>query len=213
MNTNMLKLLSLLALTGCIVTGFGVVKFWQAPLLVPKHRQVLAWRPDFTPSSHAGSTETAELSFAELSSRPIFAPSRRPFVPPVSVVPEPPPEPVTIAPIPQSVPVPEPIIAAVPPPAPLIDPAQFQLKGIMQSGNKKSALIVTPQSPDGAWMVKDSDIMGWTLVRIERNSVLLNGEERDVTLQQYSEKPTLDQSNATAIAPGVQPSLASSVGN
>jgi hypothetical protein len=191
MNTNILKLLSCVALAAC------------SPALQPEARPVLAWQPDFNPSAIAGDKETPSASYDELLEHSIFAPTRRPFVPPIPPVVEPPPEPVAMAPA--SEPPPPPPTVLTPPPAPMTDPQQFQLKGIMQAGNQVKALIVTPENPEGTWLANEAHIMGWTLVRIERNSVILKGDGRNVTLQQYTDKPANDSSKAAADAQDVRP--------
>jgi hypothetical protein len=209
MNTNVFKLLTLVALAGCGLAAAGVVNLWYTPELKPDARPVLAWQPDFNPSPVVSGKDTAQLSYDELVVRPIFSPSRQPFVLPAPVVVEPPPEPVAVAPVPEPVPAPapepEPVLISAPPPPPLTDPQLFQLKGIMQSGNQISALITTPDNPDGRWLLRESNIMGWRLDRIERNSIVLKGDGRTVTLQQYTDKPPLDAPKAAADALGVQP--------
>ncbi len=204
MNTNVLKLFSLIAFAVCMIASVSIFHFGSVPMVVPEARSILAWQPDFAPNANSTSTENSAQSSAELSARPIFAPSRRPFVPPAPIVAEPPPQLVVVAPEPQPVPEPELVPVAAAQPVPLVDPNQFELKGIMQSDGIVSAFVVTPEAPDGTWLTKKSEIMGWTMARIDRNSIVLTGEGREVVLQQYVEKPEQDSAKKQATAPAAQ---------
>jgi hypothetical protein len=213
MNTSVLKLFALIGCALSIVAALGVFQYVRAPIIAPETRSVLAWRPDFTPNANLTSAEPKAQSFAELATRPIFAPSRRPFSPLAPVAVEPPPQPVVVTPELPVVPEPQPAPVAEVEPAPLIDPDKFELKGIMLIDGKTSALIVTPDAPDGAWLANKSEIMGWKLARIDRNSVMLKGDGREVVLQQYMEKAPQEQSKTGALAPAVPPIPAPSTSN
>jgi general secretion pathway protein N len=108
--------------------------------------------------------------------RPIFSPSRRPFVAaPVAPAVEPVPEqvqPEQAAPLPVAVENPEP-------------PPQFSLKGILISPDKSSAFLVTAGIPAGQWLGIGDDFAGWTIKSIENNAVTLVRGEQSTVVELY----------------------------
>ena len=86
-------------------------------------------------------------SFAQTLERPLFWQTRRP-------------KPATAA------------VVVVPPPPP--EPAGLDLRLVgLLTGNdgKPRALIVSPQQPNGRWLVEGGEVDGWRLTRIGNNVV------------------------------------------
>ncbi len=108
--------------------------------------------------------------------RPLFGPTRRPFVP-VPLAAES--EEVEAEPAPQ----PEPEVAALS----YDDPAQLRLMGVLLTDNIASALIATPDRPEGKWFERGSEVIGWTIDAIAPNSVTLKVSDKTHVIQHYQQ--------------------------
>ncbi|NJO36216.1 MAG: hypothetical protein HC869_27375 [Rhodospirillales bacterium] len=151
-----------------LVAGYQA---WQAPRVAPEERRVLPWNPQVKFEETSPGTSAAENEFDESFARPLFSATRKPFVP-IAVAMEPPqPEP------PPEMPVAEPATG--------FDPSQFILKGIWADGEKRRALIATPDNPDGEWSGIGSELSGWIVKEIGLNAIIVSSGEKRVTLQQY----------------------------
>ncbi len=168
------KLVSLLFLVG--IAGVAAIALWlvRHPYPLLSNRPVAAWTPEL--QVVGGDVPAAPANaYAETFSRPIFSPTRRPFQVAVAAAPveeEQQPEPDA----------PEPEPAAAP------DSTQLLLKGIFISANASSALIVSPDKPEGAWIVAGDEVAGWKLLEINKDSVSLSAAGQSIELKQYVEK-------------------------
>jgi hypothetical protein len=181
--------LFLIALTVALVIVLR--GFFSHPGLNLNDRPIGSWKPDLEGTTvafePAGTTE-GQSKWSETFTRPLFSPTRRPFVAPKQ------PEPEPVAEVqPPAEPTPEPVEpppAPEPPPElpPPYDPGQFQLKGVLQNGENLAVLLATPDAPNGLWLSTGSEIMGWTIVNIDKNAVTLETGANKVVVQQYVEK-------------------------
>lgn len=137
-------------------------------------RPLVKWSPNLDTPPDLSHRTVKEAHWTETFSRPLFHPTRRPFVPVVDA-----PEPAAS---------PE---GPTPPPEPILvfDPNQLVLKGIMMSSQKSRALITTPDQPGGSWIEPGSMVMGWKVEKVDRNSVLLRANGQSHVLKQYVDNP------------------------
>ena len=173
----MFRSLSLLMLIGSLTLLGGVYWFWKNPLPSAVDRPVARWQPELSARVAFGDSVDPLHNKENTFSRPVFAPTRRPFVATVVNVQQVQTEQI-----------------AVQPPSPsqtLTDSSLFQLKGILLSASRTAALIVTPENTDGKWYSDADDVMGWKIGKINANSVELiaNGQSR--TIQQYVDNSQL----------------------
>ncbi len=175
MRSYVFRSLSLLMLVGILISLAGVYWFWKNPLPSAIARPVARWQPELSENvvldDPAGPLHNKEDTF----SRPVFSPTRRPFVAPVVSTQQVQPEQVVVQAPPQT----------------LTDSSLFQLKGILLSDSRTAALIVTPENADGKWYSNTDSVMGWKIGKINANSVELiaNGQSR--TIQQYVDNSQL----------------------
>jgi type II secretory pathway component PulC len=170
MRTYFYKLLAAIFSLGlcCVVLGFFAL-FAYPPLNLSK-RPVPKWQPDiFNPPIDLADKTIQTANSDEAFLRPLFSPTRKPFVP-VVVTPEPAPPEVSPAAL---------------EPVPVFDPNQLVLKGIMMSSNQSVALISTPDQTNGVWLRIGSGLMGWRIDKIEKNSVILRADGQLHVLKQY----------------------------
>ncbi len=120
------------------------------------------------PAAESGQPGTGET---EMLSRPLFSPTRRPYVAPVAA---PPPEPQA------------PPLQAEAPPA---SGGEIRVIGIFLNGGDRQALLVSPRFPEGKWLSVEADVEGWKLARIEADSVQLAGPQGSLNLPLYVDNP------------------------
>jgi type II secretory pathway component PulC len=167
MRTYFFKLLSLVFTLTAILMGLLLYSLSTKPDLVPEDRPVSVWQPklELPPDLAEPVTQGYEITFA----RPVFSPSRRPFVPvaaPVEPEIQQPPQPV-------------------PEPAPGYDPNQFVLKGVMFKTDRATVLIATPEQANGVWLSQGSDLAGWKVEKIGKDTVTLTANGQSHVLKQY----------------------------
>jgi hypothetical protein len=137
--------------------------------------------------------------------RPLFTPSRKPFVaapppttiltpPPISVVEDPPknvqviPAKPVVSPPPASSAQARDIAVQTPTPVPLrIEDAGLQVRGIMINSNERRALINSTQEPTGRWLRAGESLAGWEVIGIEKSHVVLRSGAILATLQLYED--------------------------
>jgi hypothetical protein len=173
----MVALFSLMA--GALLTA-GTYWLWTNPMASVLTRPIVSWSPPSLPGGSAKALSSVSVTAEIALQRPIFSPTRRPFVAAVQeIVPEPVPEqPVSELPVAEQ-PVAEPLS-----PAP-----QFSLKGIWISPARSTAFLVTPELPAGQWLAVGDDFAGWKLKAIENNAVTLTFGEQSATVQLYVDNP------------------------
>jgi hypothetical protein len=115
----------------------------------------------------AGPAGQPGIGGTDMLARPLFSPSRRPYVAPVAVP------------------------AFVPEPPPLQEETRqepggtISVIGIFLDGADRQALLVSPSFPEGKWFSIDADLDGWKLARIEADSVQLAGPQGSLSLPLY----------------------------
>lgn len=141
------------------------------------------WRQEFdtTPILSQGDTSLLDLSvrddaryeetpidlFAAIVERPVFSPSRRPFV----LQPQ-----TQEAEAPRAAPEPAPVAVAL---------SQFQLLGVLFADNEWLAFVQSPSATDGTWLGPGATLDGWTLQEISENSAVFESSGRTAQLQLY----------------------------
>jgi hypothetical protein len=165
------KVLSILSALMAVPLALLLYSLSTEPGLVPEDRHVNVWQPKLElPSDLAEpAPQTYEVTFA----RPVFSPTRRPFVPVV-----PPVEPETQEPL---QPTPETV--------PAYDPNQFVLKGVIINDGQAKALIATPEQATGVWLSQGSELSGWKVEKIDKNTVTLIANGQPHVLKQYVDNP------------------------
>ncbi len=165
----------------CLIASLAlsIEAYWQWTRLVPSvvTRPLINWSPQLP---HQNAQELGGVGPQTLDpalQRPVFSPTRRPFVataePPAS-------EPVVEQPAPE-VPVhdEQPAVAGQTP------PPQFFLKGIRISPDRSSAFMSTAEMPAGQWLAVGDQMSGWTLKAIENNAVTMMAGEQASIVQLY----------------------------
>lgn len=136
---------------------------------------MVEWAPDLKSSSMSAQPISLGKSFPETLARPLFSSTRRP--------PEPrPPEPVA-GQLPQ--------LTETPPPQPIqvTSPETLILKGIFIDDERRLALIQTPATPQGVWLAPGAEVEGWTVSRIEKQSIAIEANGQAASLTLYVDKP------------------------
>jgi type II secretory pathway component PulC len=169
MRTYFYKLLSTVFLLGLVAVASMYFGLSVNHPSYPSARVLIKWQPNLDPSPDPQDGTVKVTIWEETFSRPIFSPTRRPFVP-VPPAPEP---------VPPEAPTTPPESARV------YDPNQLVLKGILMSSEKSLALISTPEQPSGSWIEQGSIVMGWKVEVIYRNSVVLSANGQSHALKQY----------------------------
>jgi hypothetical protein len=106
-------------------------------------------------------------SFAEITERPLFYPSRKPWTPPPPPPPPPAPTPVAKAPSPLT---------------------NYALVGVIVSGDQRSALIRPPGNKKAITITEGQDLAGWKLQEI--TSVSLRFGAGDASYEMKFRKPS-----------------------
>jgi hypothetical protein len=106
----------------------------------------------------------------EALARPLFSPTRKLFVP-----------------APPEAPAPAPVAEPPPPPevAQPIEPPQVSLKGVLIAGTTRSALVTTPERPDGIWVSLQQDLSGWIVTSIDKEAITLVNGSQTIPIQLY----------------------------
>jgi hypothetical protein len=122
---------------------------------------------------HPESTDEKKLLLIHAQTRPLFSPTRRPWVAPpaaAALVPEPvQPEPVAV----------EPVVAVE------VQPPQVTLLGIEITPTGSKALTLRAGEADASWLRAGELLDGWTVQKIERTSIELENGSRSITLELY----------------------------
>lgn len=124
----------------------------------------------------AAPTLGAALDFSELSpvqaySRPLFSKDRRPWQPP-------PPDPTEQAAAPAA-----PVATTEP-----IEPPQAKLVGVSAAGGSDmKALLHLSVAPEPEWFIVGDDLEGWTINKINAQSVVMVRGEQTFSLELYPE--------------------------
>jgi hypothetical protein len=140
----------LLACTGLAGTIVFELSSPFAPQVTAAHPA--APLPEFAPPPDPFDPPPRDL-FAEITARPLFSPSRRPFVP-------------------QDEPV-----------AKLQDQSiAIELVGTLLTGQGRAALL-QPQGQNAQWVLAGQQIAGWQVVAIQRDEVSLRLDEKAKTLE------------------------------
>ena len=167
---------ALVMLCALMAAGIGFMGWTlvNRPTEDPMRRPVRTWAPDEIAAEAGQASGDTEDTTPETLARPLFSPTRRPFVPPP---PEPPPP--EIAALPEPEPPPPPPQEATP------DPAGLKLKGVMLGASIAQALIATQDDPKGRWFEIGNMVTGFTLAAIEDDRVKLTAGSRNVELKLY----------------------------
>jgi hypothetical protein len=177
-------LVSLVTMT-CLTMSWWIGRMSYPDL---SRRPIISWTPNSSTAELTESIVTLPEKLVEALKRPIFRSTRKPFDPSVVqqvavIIPPPVPEPAPPAPPPQPIAAQTPAIIATP--IALTPPPQFVLKGLAIISGRKSALIVEPSNPDGAWLSVNQTLVGWKLLSVGSNQAKLGREEQSVTLSLY----------------------------
>jgi hypothetical protein len=174
MNLNFLR--GVFALLTMLTLASGAAAYWQWSQNVsgPTERAIIAWVPP-KPNDNVAVSEASDVAnYPESFARPIFSPTRRPFVPP-------PPEPVPeVETEPALMPVPE---AAAPP-----DVTQILLKGVRLINEKQQALILSAVSPVAQWLSVGDEIAGFQLVEISDDQIILEAGQQKIEVKLYANR-------------------------
>jgi hypothetical protein len=165
------RFLTLIFLLGFLAVLAGYVQMLRRPAVDVATRPVLPWTPAADSVDGALPPEPGETAFGQTFQRPLFSPTRKPFQPST-----PPVEETEVA---------EPVEQIAVEQPETFDPQQFQLKGVLTSDSVQTALIATPEKPDGSWLRVGSGVMGWTVRKIEKNTATLELAGKTVVLKQY----------------------------
>lgn len=160
---------SLIALVGLL--GFKAHEASQTKIASPK---IASTQNVLTPSaSPTQLIQRPAVYYATITNRPVFAPSRRPYVPEI------------IAPKPVSMPAPESVEEA-PKPAQQIEiaPPEVVLQGVIARDERTAALIgINGESP--AWVGQGDQVAGWTLSDIGSDWIEISREARSIRVGMY----------------------------
>jgi hypothetical protein len=170
MSTRFLPALSLVVASAGFAAAYAAYAIWMMPLPDLNSRPIAEWSPDLVPLGDPANGQTKQNSFVQTFARPIFTPTRRPFVPKVAEAP---------AGEPAALPTPEPQSSAS------YDARQFSLRGILISGRTRRALIASPESPDGIWVGVGTEIMGWKVANVDQNGVKLEARGQSAEIKLY----------------------------
>jgi hypothetical protein len=169
------KGLCLLAV-GVILAQFYFVQTLFSPIQPIENRPVATWSPTIENAAVLDVSASDETT-GDILARPIFAPTRKPFVAPQVVVAE--------------AEAPPPVEEQPPEPAQVTDPKTMSLKGIFVSGAMRSGLIASPEVPDGKWYTEGTTVMGWKIERFQDDSAILKQGEETFSLKQYVDNSQL----------------------
>lgn len=148
-----------------------------APAITP------ASTPDTTTPDQHLHTLARDLDKATLihaATRPLFSPTRRPFLAPVAMEPVAAPLEILDA------------DARIDPP----QPPNFALVGIHKSPQKAMVLVQTNGTSDALWLSVGGTIDQWNVTSIGRSSVDLTRGPQTVTLELYPSPPALPRETA-----------------
>lgn len=124
------------------------------------------WSPANPNSSTSVQLDVSQLPFSAALERPLFDPSRRPFVAP----PPPPPEDTVAAGLPETS-------------AP--DLSTIQLRGLRLSGTGAAALVASLDVPLGTWVAKGDQVFGWTVTGVFKDHIELSFDSQKRQLKLY----------------------------
>lgn len=100
-------------------------------------------------------------AYADLTARPIFFKSRKPYAPPARIAPA--------------------VAAPVPPPPPV---PQLTVTGVFLGEGTKRAFIVTQGGP-GAWLTTGDTVAGWQLEQIDAKGIAVRHNDRVLQFSLY----------------------------
>jgi hypothetical protein len=144
-------------------TNWWVLQFDPAP--APAGGRIMLASAGTIPVTLSRPSEESALSeFDEIVRRPVFAASRRPFVPSAPT--------------------------AVQPPARALPPPDVRVIGISINAGKKQALLRSAQQPRGRWIGEGESIDGWVLRNVRADAVVIASGQQSHELRLY---PALGQ--------------------
>lgn len=172
MSINFLR--GLVALLSIFTLACGAMAYWlwNQPVPVPADRPITVWEPPPLAEIVVAPNVSAATVFPETFARPIFLPTRRPYVAP----PEenlPPEIDAALLTLPQ---------AAAP------DVSLLVLKGIRLNEGNQQALVLSATSPAAQWLSLGSEIEGFRLVEIGDDRVTLEAGQQRVEIKLYENK-------------------------
>jgi hypothetical protein len=171
-----------------------------APLIVAASACVVLWlssgQPEptglqikTTPKSEAADVPQIGLkSLAKDTATYVAAIEARPLLIPGRRVPDPSPATAPAEPIEQAVAemtpapveqVPEPTVVETP------NPPQITLLGLMDLGGTSKALLRSTEDQSEQWYSQGDDVVGWTLVEITQDSILLRSGETEIPMKMF----------------------------
>jgi hypothetical protein len=165
------RLLTYVLMLGLLACLASYVYLLRQPSTEISARPVMPWSPATQNLGNLSSPVQAAQAFEQTFQRPLFFPERKPFQPT-------PPDQVDSQ-------VAEPIDETPPEQPVAFDAQQLQLKGILISEKIQTALIASPEQPGGTWVKVGSNVMGWTVRRIEKSTAILELAGKSVVLKQY----------------------------
>jgi hypothetical protein len=119
-------------------------------------------RPPQSPKPATALDKRAPEQFPEIVNRPLFNPSRRPVQPA------------------------EPAIVR----APRMEPSRLRLVGVMKPDDgPPRALIRYADEPTGRWIAEGGEYHGWTLTKVNENSVIVEAGGRTLELMLFIPPP------------------------
>ncbi len=152
------------------------------------------------------SRQIAATNAVAARERPLFTPSRKPFMPAPAPPPIPTPPQISVVEVVPEVASPIVVVPAIPsatpeppttpPQTPIIEEkeliriedAGLQLKGIMINHNTRKALITSTREPVDRWLQIGDSIAEWQIVGIEDSQIIVKNGETRGSLQLYVDK-------------------------
>lgn len=152
----------------------AVYWLWIQAVNVPAQRPLTAWAPPLAEAAVAGGEILEPSGYPESFARPIFMPTRRPFVPPEEQEVLPPEVDAALMTLQQ-------------PAAP--DASQLVLKGVRLNEGEQQALVLSATSSEAQWLSLGDEIDGFRLVAIGDDRVTLEAGQQKVEIKLYANNP------------------------
>lgn len=172
MRLALLKTVTAMFVAAAALAGAGFYRTIVSPTADPANRPPTPWSPEAATANFALPDDAKPQDFPQTFERPLFIPSRRPFVPQ-------PPETIAPPPVPEA----QPTAQAAP------DATGLQLKGVMLGQNTAKAFLIWPEAPLGQWLTVGSSVKGWELTKIEDDTVWLIAGSENTELKLYVDNP------------------------
>ena len=153
-----------------VASGATAYWIWAKDLPEPIERATVDWAPPKLDVSESKIGNSDLSDYSESFARPVFSPTRRPFVPqleePVPEVQSEPTQMVTQEPV-------------------EVDVTQIVLKGVRLNLGERQALMLSAASPVAKWLSLGGEIEGFELVEISDDRVTLVSGQRKVNISLY----------------------------